>query len=66
MEEKNVRVIVVDIQNNKYHPKDVERIRRNATWVRAFYRHSLANNEKTISTIHEVLMWRKNIGINGN
>ena len=34
-------------------------------WIKAFYKHSLGVNEKTVSMINEVLTWRKKFNANG-
>jgi hypothetical protein len=51
--------------NESYHPLDLERINKDTKWIRAFYKHSLENSERTVGMIDEVLTWRKKFNANG-
>ena len=55
-----------NIENGDYHPNDLERVKKDSNWLRAFYKHSIANNEKTVAMAHDVLSWRKEFEANGN
>jgi hypothetical protein len=35
-------------------------------WIKAFYRQSMEENNKTLSLIDEVLTWRNDFGVNSN
>lgn len=48
----------------KYHRADLERVRRNNEWVKAFYKYSQENHEKCVSMLDEVLTWRNEFGSN--
>ena len=53
------------IEKGEYHALDLERINKDTKWIRAFYKHSLENNERTVNMIDEVLTWRKKFNANG-
>ena len=55
----------MSIEKGVYHPLDVERIKKDTCWVRAFYKHSQENSDKTVNMINEVLIWRKEFNANG-
>lgn len=52
------------VENNEYHEKDLERLRKDNLWVRAFFKHGLEDTHKTASVINESLTWRKQFGAN--
>ncbi|RNA36023.1 Motile sperm domain-containing 2 [Brachionus plicatilis] len=54
-----------NIEKEIYHPKDVERIKANGSWIRAFYKHSLLDQDRAVEMIHDVLKWRKDFDCNG-
>ncbi|CAF0743075.1 unnamed protein product [Brachionus calyciflorus] len=47
-----------------YNPKDIERIKKDTKWIKAFHKHSIDDQEKTVNMIDEVLTWRKQFGAN--
>lgn len=53
-----------NIENEDYHPLDVERIKKDTHWIRAFYKHNQENPVKTCNAIHDVLLWRKEFDAN--
>jgi hypothetical protein len=53
------------IDKGDYHPIDLERITTGTDWIRAMYKHSQENNDRTVNTINEVLCWRKDFMANG-
>ena len=55
---------LANIDRGDYHPADLERISSNTDWIRAMYKHSQENNEKTTNSIHEVLSWRQEFEAN--
>lgn len=53
------------IENNEYHPKDLERVNKDNEWMKAFHKHGLEDHNKTVDVMDEILTWRKNFGANG-
>ena len=54
------------IESLTYHKLDIERIKNDNEWVKAFYKHSNENHDKTVAMIHEVLSWRQDFEANSN
>jgi len=52
------------IDKGVYHPRDLERLKKDNEWIKAFYRQSMEDNEKTLCLIDEVLAWRKFSDVN--
>lgn len=52
------------INSLTYHKLDIERIKNDNEWIKAFYKHSNENNDKTVAMIHEVLSWRQEFEAN--
>lgn len=57
-------LIEVNIEKEVYNPKDVERIKADSKWLRAFYKHSLDDSDKTVEMINDVLKWRQDFDCN--
>ena len=53
-----------NIEKGDYHPKDLERIKRDSNWLRAFYKHAICDDAKTVTMVHDVLTWRKQFEAN--
>lgn len=49
-----------------YHKADLERLRIDNEWIKAFYKHGYENHDKTVSMINEVLSWRNEFEANSN
>lgn len=47
------------VDNNLYHPDDIDRLRKDNEWVKAFYQHSMEEVDTTICLMDEVLIWRE-------
>ncbi len=43
---------------------DLERLKTNNDWIKAFYRHSNEDVETAIALVDEVFTWRKNTDTN--
>jgi hypothetical protein len=43
---------------------DLERLKNNNDWIKAFYRHSNEDVETAIALVDEVFTWRKNTDTN--
>lgn len=43
----------------------MERIKADSKWLRAFYKHSLDDSDKTVEMINDVLKWRQDFDCNG-
>jgi hypothetical protein len=54
-----------NIGMGKYHKYDLDKLRRNNEWLKAFYKYSQEDHEKTIIMMNEVLTWRSEFGCNG-
>lgn len=54
------------INNGSYHPLDLERVRKNTNWIRAFYKHAIGSADKAADLANEVLTWRKQNDANSN
>lgn len=52
------------IEKGDYHFRDLERLQKDNEWIKAFYRHSIEDIDKTLTLIDEVLVWRKALDIN--
>ncbi|CAF0941452.1 unnamed protein product, partial [Brachionus calyciflorus] len=52
------------ISTEIYKPKDIERIKKDTKWVKAFHKHSIGDIDKAVNMIDEVLIWRKEFGAN--
>lgn len=61
---KKLWFLIDKIQNGVYHQKDVDRIRANNDWIKAFNKHSMGDFDKAVNMIDEVLIWRKEFGAN--
>lgn len=48
----------------KYHKLDLERIRRDNDWLKAFYKYSEQDETRTVNMLDEVLTWRNEFGAN--
>lgn len=48
----------------KYHKLDLERLRKNNDWLKAFYKYAQENHERTVNMLDEVLIWRNEFGCN--
>ncbi|CAF0743056.1 unnamed protein product [Brachionus calyciflorus] len=53
-----------NIEKGVYHPKDIDRIKADSNWLRAFYKHSLMNSDRTVDMVNDVLKWRKDFNCN--
>lgn len=53
-----------NIDKGVYHPKDLERLKKDNDWIKAFYRHSMEEVDTAICLVDEVFTWRKNNDIN--
>jgi len=49
----------------KYHSLDLERLRKDNEWLKAFYKYANEDPVKTVSMVHDVLLWRNDFGTNG-
>lgn len=49
----------------KYHKSDLDRLRRDNQWIKAFYKYSQESQEKAVNMLDEVLAWRNEFGSNG-
>lgn len=52
------------IDRSEYHKDDLQRLKKDTAWLRAFYKHGFSNHDKTVSLIHDVLVWRKDFDAN--
>lgn len=47
------------VDKGSYHFRDIECLQKDNEWMKAFYRHSMDDVEKTLLLMDEVLLWRK-------
>lgn len=60
-----MKTIKAKVENGDYHPKDVERVRKDNEWMKAFWKHGEDEHSRAVDVMNEVLDWRKKFGANG-